>query len=68
MNSIFSIFIIRLQKAFFLNNLKIRKLTGYKIPKRKFAQELENDILYNFVLMWKRDHAIAKKLIYPNSC
>ena len=46
---------------------KIRKLTGYKIPKRKFAQELENDILYNFVLLCKGDPSIAKGLIYPNS-
>ncbi len=46
---------------------KIRNLTGYKIPKRKFAQELENDILYNFVLLCKGDPSIAKNLIYPNS-
>jgi Transposase DDE domain len=46
---------------------KLRKLTGYKIPKRKFAQELENDILYNFVLLCNGDPAIAKRLIYPNS-
>ena len=46
---------------------KIKKLTGYKIPKRKFAQELENDILYNFVLLCNGDRAIAKRLIYPNS-
>ena len=46
---------------------KIKKLTGYKIPKRKFAQELENDILYNFVLLCKGDPSIAKRLIYPNS-
>lgn len=46
---------------------KSRKLTGYKIPKRKFAQELENDILYNFVLLCKGDPAIARSLIYPNS-
>jgi len=46
---------------------RLNNLIGYKIPKRKFAQELENDILYNFVLMCKGDPAIAKKLIYPNS-
>ena len=46
---------------------KLRKLTGYKIPKRKFAQELENDMLYNFVLQCNGDPAIAKRLIYPNS-
>jgi Transposase DDE domain len=46
---------------------KLKNLTGYKIPKRKFAQELENDILYNFVMMCNGDPAIAKRLIYPNS-
>jgi hypothetical protein len=43
---------------------KSGKLTGYKIPKRKFAQELENDIPYNFVLLCDGDPAIAKRLIY----
>jgi hypothetical protein len=46
---------------------KIKKLVGYKIPKRKFAQELENDILYNFVMLCNGDPAIAKRFIYPNS-
>jgi hypothetical protein len=46
---------------------KQNKLTGFKIPKKKFAQELENDILYNFVILCEGNPAIAKKLIYPNS-
>ena len=46
---------------------KLRNLTGYKIPKRRFAQELENDIIYNLVLMCNGDPLIAKQLIYPNS-
>jgi Transposase DDE domain len=46
---------------------KLKKLEGYKIPKRRFAMELENDILYNFVLLCNGDAAIAKRLIYPNS-
>jgi len=46
---------------------KLRKLSGYKIPKRKFAQELENDILYNFVLLCNGDPNIAKRLIYRNT-
>lgn len=46
---------------------RIKKLAGYKIPKRKFAQELENDILYSLVLLCKGDPAVAQKLIYPNS-
>lgn len=46
---------------------KQKKLSGFKIPKRKFAQELENDILYNFVILCKGDAEMAKKLIYPNT-
>jgi hypothetical protein len=46
---------------------KQKKLSGFKIPKKKFAQELENDILYSFVVLCKGDPAIAKKLIYPNT-
>lgn len=46
---------------------KQENLSGFKIPKRKFAQELENDILYNFVILCKGDAEIAKKLIYHNS-
>lgn len=46
---------------------KKEKLSGFKIPKRKFAQEFENDILYNFVILCKGNAEIAKKLIYPNS-
>lgn len=44
-----------------------KKLSGFKIPKRRFAQEFENDILYHFVILCKGNAAIAKKLIYPNS-
>lgn len=46
---------------------KQKKLAGFKIPKRKFAQELENDILYGFVVLCKGNLTIAKKLIYPNT-
>jgi Transposase DDE domain len=46
---------------------KIKNLDGFKIPKKKFAIELENSILYEFVLLCKGDPTIAKKLIYPNS-
>lgn len=46
---------------------KLKKITGYKTPKRKLAQELENDILYSFVLLCQGDPAIAKRFIYPNS-
>jgi len=46
---------------------KQNKLSGFKIPKKKFAQELENDILYNFVILCKGDAEMAKKLIYSNT-
>ena len=46
---------------------KQNKLSGFKIPKRKFAQELENDILFNLVILCKGNPVIAKKLIYNNS-
>jgi hypothetical protein len=46
---------------------KQNNLSGFKIPKKKFAQELENDILYNFVILCNGNPEIAKKMIYPNS-
>jgi hypothetical protein len=46
---------------------KQKKLSGFKIPKRKFAQELENDVLYNFVILCKGVAEVAKKLIDHNS-
>ena len=46
---------------------KQKQLSGFKIPKRKFAQDLENDILYNLVIICKGDPKIAKKMIYPNT-
>jgi len=46
---------------------KQKKLSGFKIPKRKFVQELENDILYNFVVLCKGVAEVAKKMIEHNS-
>jgi hypothetical protein len=46
---------------------KQKQLIGFKIPKRKFSQELENDILYNLVIFCKGNPVIAKNLIYPNT-
>jgi hypothetical protein len=46
---------------------KLQKINGFKIPKKKFAIELENSILFDFVMLCKGDPAIAKRLIYPNS-
>lgn len=46
---------------------KTQKLNGFKIAKKKFSIELENSILFDFVLLCKGDPEIAKRLIYPNS-
>jgi Transposase DDE domain/Domain of unknown function (DUF4372) len=46
---------------------KTQKLKGFKIPKKKFSIELENSILFDFVMLCNGDPAIAKRLIYPNS-
>lgn len=46
---------------------KLKTLQGYKIPKRKFAQELENDLIYALVILCDGDKEKAKKLIYRNT-
>lgn len=46
---------------------KLKKLQGYKIPKRKFAQELENDLLYALVILCNGDKETAKRIIYRNT-
>jgi hypothetical protein len=46
---------------------KIQNLKGFKIAKKKFAIELENSILFEFVLLCNGDPEIAKNLIYPNT-
>ncbi len=46
---------------------KLYHLKDFKIPKRKFAQELENDLIYALVIMCNGDAEIAKKLIYKNT-
>lgn len=46
---------------------RINNLKGFKIPKRKFAQELENDLIFAVVLACNGDANLAKKMIYRNS-
>lgn len=46
---------------------KINKLKGYKIVKRKFAQDLERDIIYNIVLLCGGNARKAKMILYQNS-
>ncbi len=46
---------------------KDKELKGYKIAKRKFAQDLERDIIYNIVLMCNGDAEKAKQILYQNT-
>lgn len=46
---------------------KINNLKGFKIPKRKFAQEIENDLIFAVVIACKGDANLAKKIIYRNT-
>ena len=40
---------------------------GFKIPKRKLAQELENDLIYAVVIACNGNANLAKQIIYRNS-
>ena len=54
--------------AILLTEFKRKKsLEGFKIPKRKFAQALENEILINFVVLCNGNPEIARKIIYPDT-
>ena len=44
-----------------------KKLKGYKIAKRKFAQDLERDLIYNIVLLCNGDAQKAKLILYQNT-
>jgi IS4 transposase len=46
---------------------KQKRLKGYKIAKRKFAQDLERDIIYNIVLLCNGDVQQAKRILYQNT-
>jgi hypothetical protein len=39
----------------------------YKIAKRKYAQNLEKDIIYNIVLLCNGDAKKAKRIVYQNT-
>ena len=41
---------------------KLKNLVGYKMPKRKFAQALENDLIYALVVPCKGDKKRLKEL------
>ena len=46
---------------------KLKNLVGYKMPKRKFAQALENDLIYALVVPCKGDKKTAERIIYRNT-
>jgi transposase len=46
---------------------KLKELTGYKIAKRKFAQDLERNLIYNIVLLCNGDAEQAQRLLYLNT-
>jgi Transposase DDE domain len=46
---------------------KLKNLEGYKIPKRKFAQDLENDLIYALVILCNGNKQTAERIIYRNT-
>ena len=46
---------------------KMNKLEGYKIPKRKFAQALEKDLIFALIVLCNGDESLARKMIYKNT-
>jgi hypothetical protein len=46
---------------------KRKNIKGFKIPKRKLAQELENDLIYAVVIACNGNANLAKQIIYRNS-
>jgi IS4 transposase len=67
-NGIKTVMYVTMTAAILLGHYKkLKELTGYKIAKIKFAQDLERDLIYNIVLFCNGDAAKAKKLLYPNT-
>ena len=46
---------------------KEKQLTGYKMVKRKFVEELEKNIIYNIVIMCGGSGKKAMDFLYSNS-
>lgn len=67
-NGIKVVMYVTMVTAILLTHYKnINKLKGYKIAKRKFAQDLERDIIYNIVLLCGGNKDKAKMMLYQNS-
>jgi hypothetical protein len=59
---------VTMTAAILLAHYKKQKgLKGFKIAKRKFAQDLERDIIYNIVLLCNGDANKAKRMLYQNT-
>ena len=43
------------------------RLKGYKIAKKKFAQDLETDIIYNIIILRGGNSKKAKIMLYKKS-
>jgi hypothetical protein len=50
-----------------LHYRKVKGLTGYKIVKKKFVQDIERDIIYKVVVLCGGDEQKAKEILYVNS-
>jgi hypothetical protein len=46
---------------------KLNKINGYKIAKKRFAQDLETDIIYNLVILCGGDPKKAKSMLHKKS-
>ncbi len=67
-NGIKVVMYVTMTAAILLAHYKKQKvLKGYKIAKRKFAQDLERDIIYNIVLLCNGDAKQARKMLYQNT-
>jgi hypothetical protein len=67
-NGIKTMLYVTMTVAILLMQYKKEKgLKGYKIAKKKFAQDLERDMIYSIVLLFGGNAREAKKFLYKNS-
>jgi Transposase DDE domain len=67
-NGIKTVLYVTLTVAILLLHYKQEKgLKGYKIAKKRFAQDLERDMIYSIVLLFGGNAQQAKEFLYKNS-
>ena len=67
-NGIKTVLYVTMTVAILLLHYKQEKgLKGYKIAKRKFAQDLERDMIFSIVLLFGGNAQQAKEFLYKNS-